>query len=112
MLLDEFACNVNTRRSDGSTLLIDACNKSASTSEDLLACVRILCERGADLYAVDDDGDGALYYANDEALTVSPSACSCCASSECVDARSQQCIRARLGSLVLRSCCRLGCVRS
>ena len=64
MLLDEFACDVNTRRSDGSTLLIDACNKS-ECSEDLLACVRILCERGADLYAVGNDGDGALYYAHD-----------------------------------------------
>ena len=62
MLLDEFACDVNTRRADGSTLLIDACMKTTDTSEE---CARILCERGADLYAVDDDGDGALYYAHD-----------------------------------------------
>ena len=65
MLLDEFACDVNTRRFDGSTLLIDACMRDRSRSGANIACARMLCEHGADLYAVDDDGDGALYYAHE-----------------------------------------------
>lgn len=60
LLVTEFGADVNVRRDDGSTPLIDVCCSPKPVAAE---CARILCEHGCDLYAVDDDGGSALWYA-------------------------------------------------